>query len=315
MKIRARVIRSSMREFLCKIIGDGSVVTAKAFGAIMKGDGLVVGDYVKLSFDKMNSEYSIVEVEERKNTIFRTIVREGKKKVTAANCDLLVIVVSIKNPTFKRGIIDRFLVRAFEWSIPAIVVFNKMDQYNSSDNLDLLFERDRIEQIEADCFEISALDEHYRNKILDYGINDLKSVLKGKTSIFVGQSGVGKSKVISMLSGGTINLKSMEIGKKSGKGTHTTTWSEIIEGDDFTVIDSPGIRSFSLNDITRDDLISYFPDLEEIAVRCKFNSCKHDEKALGCAFFKLDKNTYSSQLIFSRLESYLHILHEGDVGG
>jgi ribosome biogenesis GTPase len=303
--IKAQVIRSSQREFICRLKDNGDVVNAKALGNLLKNqENIVVGDKVLL--EKKGNEFEIHQVEKRSSEIFRIIVREQKKKVTAANCDLLVIVASVSRPSYKRGIIERFLVRAIQWGITPIVVFNKMDEFDSS-KINLKFERDLFQNVGATCFEISALDSNFKNTILENGPSELKNILKGKLALFLGQSGVGKSKTISLI--GNVNLKTKEIGKK-GKGTHSTTWSEIIDCETFSLIDSPGIRSFSLDDIFPDELITFFPDLWEIAVKCKFPNCAHEVNSKNCEFRKLDPAKYENQLILSRLDSYLKIKEE-----
>jgi ribosome biogenesis GTPase len=309
---RARVIRSAKREFECKIIETGEVVIATALGNLVKKkESIVVGDYVELDKIDDGDEFQISKREERKNEIFRIIIREQKKKVTAANCDVLVILCSVSKPEFKRGLLDRYLVRAYQWQIEPVVVFNKMDEY-TEDLFDIKFETDRLKELGVKCYETSAKYSDYKIKYLDEGVEQLKNYLKGKTSIFLGQSGVGKSKSINALSGGEVELRTKTIGK-GGKGSHTTTWSEIIECGDFTTIDSPGIRSFSLDDIDPELLMSYFPDLDEIAVNCKFTNCTHEENAKGCRFW-LDHapDTREGQLIHSRLDSFKKIFAEAN---
>lgn len=303
---KARVFKSGKREFDCKIESTSEMVMATALGNLLKGDenSIVVGDYVMI--DENNT---IVEVLPRTNEMYRLIIREQKKKVTASNCDLMVIVSSVSRPEYKRGIVDRFLVRAHQWGIRPLMVFNKMDEYDPN-LLDIKFEFDRMNNLGIECFEVSAAKPDYKNQFLELGINDLKERLQGKTSIFLGQSGVGKSKLISAASEGKIKLLSRDVGKV-GKGTHTTTWSEIVDCDTMSLMDSPGIRSFGVEDLLEEDLISYFPDIEEGAVQCKFSNCAHTETSPGCFFYtKLDQNTYETSLIMSRLDSYLRMREE-----
>lgn len=304
--IKARVFKSAKREFDCKNLESGEMIVATALGNLLKGDEntIVVGDYVMI--DEKNT---IVEVLPRTSEIFRLIVREQKKKVTASNCDLLVIINSVSKPDYKRGIVDRFLVRAHQWGIHPLVVFNKMDQYDP-DEFDIQFEVDRLEALGVESFEISAIDKNYKPRFLKLGIDDLINRLHQKTSVFLGQSGVGKSKTISLVSDGKIQLLSKEIGK-AGKGTHTTTWSEIVDSKDMTMIDSPGIRSFGVEDLLVEDLMSYFPDLERGAVQCKFTNCTHLYGTKGCYFTeKIDEESYEGQLILSRLDSYIRMQEE-----
>jgi len=302
--LKARVFKSAKREFDCKMEGSGEMVVATALGNLLKGDEntIVVGDYV------MIENNTIVEVLPRTNEMYRLIIREQKKKVTASNCDLLVIVSSVSKPEYKRGIVDRFLVRAHQWGIRPLMVFNKMDEYDP-DILDIKFEFDRMNNLGIECFEVSAAMSDYRPRYLALGLEDLKSRLTNKTSIFLGQSGVGKSKLISQVSDGKINLLSNVVGKV-GKGKHTTTWSEIVDCESMSLIDSPGIRSFGVEDLLQEELITYFPDLEEGAVKCKFSNCSHSEDSKGCYFYTLDQNSRETQLLMSRLDSFCRMKEE-----
>lgn len=283
----------------------GEMRNATALGNLLRGDNsIVVGDEVLI-----NDEGVITKVLERRGEIFRYIQREQKKKITAANCDLLIILNSVSKPEYKRGLADRFLLRASQWGVLPVMIFNKMDEFDAQ--FDFTFEVDRLKELGVECFEISAKFPETEKKYLQNGTEELKKFMKGRTAIFVGQSGVGKSKTISFVAGMEIELKTKEIGK-GGKGSHATTWSEIIECGDFSLIDSPGIRSFSLEDLTGEDLLELFPDLEERAVNCKFSDCQHLQKTKGCAFYlpQLDPNSYEGKLIHSRLDSYLKIFEE-----
>ncbi len=323
MHIKARIFKSHQRVFTCKVVQNdehhsplvGELIEACALGNLLKHDeNIVVGDYVHLKKDDTNHTFTIMDVLPRKNEIFRRLVREKKKKVTASNCDLLVIVSSVSEPKYKRGIVDRFILRAHQWGIKPILVFNKMDEYDAmstadSDPVDLIFEEKRLEILGVQCFEICAKDALYKPRYLSLGFQDLQGILKDKTSIFLGQSGVGKSKAITHLTEIKKELLSREVGKV-GKGTHTTTWSEIIEEGEYTIIDSPGIRSFGVDDVLESELNALFPDVEEMATRCKFSNCQHTDNAKGCYFQSLVPTELSNQLLMSRLESYLRLKSE-----
>ena len=239
------------------------------------------------------------------------ITRGKKKKVFAANCDLLAIVTSMSRPTYKQGIIDRFLLRAVQWNIEAIVIFNKMDEYEEDKKeYDIVFESDRLKGLHVESFEISAkYEKNYQNRFLPRGFCDFKRKIKGKTTICLGQSGVGKSNSINALTQGKFNLKIHKMGQ-GGKGTHTTTWSEIIDFDDFSIIDSPGVRSFSLDDLTKGDIDDGFPDLKELMAQCQFNNCTHEKNSKGCAFSTLPSHEYRTKLVLSRLKSFHKIKSE-----
>jgi ribosome biogenesis GTPase / thiamine phosphate phosphatase len=313
---KGRVVRSSKREFDIRLSAqsDGEkteIISATALGNLLKKDrSVVVGDNVILSKIPETGEWQIIDIEERTSEIYRVSIREQRKRVTAANCDLLVILSSVSKPAYKQGIVDRFLVRACQWGIRPIVVFNKMDQYDADLGPDLLFEKKRLELLGAECFEICAKQaEEYKKQFFDQGWTELQDILKGRTAIFLGQSGVGKSQTISRLSGGEVELKTKEVGKV-GKGSHTTTWSELVELPHFYLIDSPGIRSFSLEDINPKELITYFPDLEEIGVNCKFTDCQHEPNSKGCAFYNSNLEENLKEALYSRLDSYKRIYEE-----
>ncbi len=308
--MRARIFRSAKRVFDCKIQESGQMVPATALRELIKGREahIVVGDEVELSKVEETGEYQIKQIYPRNNEIFRIIPREQKRKAIASNIDLMVIVMSVSKPEFKRGLLDRYLVRSIQWDVPALVVFNKMDEWEGAE-IDLNFEKDRIETLVNDFFEVSAVDGSYIPAFLPNSMQELRTTLKGKIAIFMGQSGVGKSQLITALSGGEIELLSREIGK-GGKGSHTTTWAEMVDCRYFLLIDSPGVRSFAMDDIILEDIDAYFPDLAQLFTKCKFTTCTHLENAKGCYFNDLDPEKRESQLILSRLETYLRLCEE-----
>jgi len=305
MKIPAHIYEAHKKEFLCKIESENKTVSASAKGTVLKGNQLVAGDRVLL--EKSGDDYQIVELIERTNEIFRMNIRERKKRMIAANCDLVIIVTSVSRPIYKQGVIDRFATRSFQWDVPAIVVFNKMDEFE--DNFDIDFEMRRFENLGIECFEVSAEYPETTPKFGRGSFKDLREKLFNTQAIILGQSGVGKSRLISSLSDRELILPSCEIGK-GGKGCHTTAWSEVIECGAFRIIDSPGIRSFSLDDISPEELIDYFPDLLPISLTCKFNDCRHESSSKGCAFYGGGIDPEKADIIASRLLSYKKILDE-----
>ncbi len=302
MKIPACIYEAHKKEFLCKIDSENKTVSAYAKRTVLKGNKLVAGDNVLL--EKIGNEYQIVDLLDRTNEIFRLIVRERKKRVTAANCDLVIVATSVSKPLYKQGIIDRFTTRTFQWDVPAIVIFNKMDEFQNDFDID--FEMRRFENLGIECFEVSAKYPEHPSRFGRGSFKDLRNKLEKKQSIILGQSGVGKSTLITFLSDREVTLRSAEIGR-SGKGSHATTWSEMIDCGTFRIIDSPGIRSFSLNDILPEELINYFPDLLPISLTCQFNNCRHDPSSKGCAFYGKGIVPQIADIIESRLLSYKKI--------
>lgn len=310
MTIKARIFRSSKRHFDCQRSDNKEMVTATALATLLKGDGhIVVGDWVELIPPPMiGQEWVIEKVIERSNSIFRNLPRIQKKSVIASNVDVLLVVTSAGSPAYKRGLIDRYLVRSEYWDIPAYLIFNKMDLYDNEE-FDITFEAERLKWLNVECFELSAANGKYTPQYLEQGFQTLLEKLTGKTAILVGQSGVGKSRLITELSEGRITLLSAET-NRANKGSHTTTWAELIDGERFALIDSPGIRSMSLSDLTKEELIQSFSDVQEFATKCKFVSCNHGENNKGCFFQSLKPDEKESQLILSRLDSYKRVLEE-----
>jgi ribosome biogenesis GTPase len=309
MTIRARIFRSSKRHFDCQRSDTKELVTATALATLLKEDHIVVGDWVELIPPPIQGQEWVIEkVLERSNFIFRNLPRVQKKNVIASNVDVLLVVTSAGTPAYKRGLIDRYLVRSDYWNIPAYVIFNKMDLYDEKE-FDITFEAERLKWLNVECFEVSAEDGNYKQKYLSQGFRELSDKLKGKTAILVGHSGVGKSRLITELSEGKIQLLSGET-NRANKGSHTTTWAELVDGEKFALIDSPGIRSMSLSDLTKEELIMSFSDIQEFATKCKFSTCNHEENNKGCFFQKLDKSNREDQLILSRLDSYKRVLEE-----
>ena len=309
--IKARIHRVDNREFLCKNLDTGEKIVVGAKGTVHKSGGMVVGDYVFL--EQQGDAYRVLRREPRHNEIYRILQREGKKKISASNVDYLVIVCSVSKPPYKRGFIDRYLVRAEQWEIPPLVIFNKMDSYGGED-FDLPFELHRLSYRNIPYFLISSKGREFPSPVPRelYGDeSQLKEILSRKVALFIGQSGVGKSTCISALSGGMFNLKNNRVGK-SGKGKHTTTWSEILEIGSLTLIDSPGIRSFSLDDIREEELLTFFPVLREMATQCEFSNCTHEVTSHGCFFYQsgVFRDEREEKIILSYLETYRRLFAE-----
>jgi ribosome biogenesis GTPase len=305
LKILAHIYEAHKKDFLCKIDSENKTVSASVKKTVSKGNQLVAGDKVLL--EKNGNEYQIVDLIERTNEIFRMIIRERKKRITAANCDLVIIATSVSKPPYKQGVIDRFSVRSFQWDVPAIIVFNKMDEFQNDFDID--FEMRRFENLGIECFEVSAKYPENPSRFGRGSFKDLQEKLIKTQAVILGQSGVGKSELITSLSNREVMLRSSEIGR-SGKGSHTTSWSEMIDCGAFRIIDSPGIRSFSLDDISPEELINFFPDLLTISLTCKFSNCQHELSSKGCAFFSKGIDPKTADIIESRLSSYRRIMEE-----
>ncbi len=304
---KAKIVRSSKREFDCLILGTKEEVKAVCLREIIKKQHVVVGDNVFIRPQQNDDRYEIFELEERQNEIFRRIVRSNKKKVIAANTDLILIVASVSKPDYKPFLIDRYITRSVQWGIPTIVIFNKMDQFDDQFDIDL--EKKKFEYLGINYFEISNLEDskYYEN------IAPLKEILKDKTTICLGQSGVGKSRLITELSNGKIELLSSRLAKGVEKGAHTTTWAELIDLDLFYMIDSPGVRTLAVSDISMSELPDLFPDLQPYFGKCKFSDCRHEDNSKGCFFNTLDLDTDEELIMYQRLIAYIKMRDEIEV--
>jgi ribosome biogenesis GTPase len=304
--IKGKIFRSSKRVFDCKINGEKELISATALREVIKKAHPVVGDNVSLKQAEDSSDWEISEILPRENEVFRRIVRTNQKKVIAANTDVILIVTSVSQPTYKPFLIDRYLTRAVQWDIPAAIVFNKMDQFDNSFELD--FELEKFKSLGVTTFQLNSANPEDPKFKEDF--DKLKYLLENKTAICLGQSGVGKSKLITALSGGTIELLSSRLAKKANKGAHTTTWAELVDCQKFLMVDSPGVRSLSVQDISIDELPMLFPDLRPLFAKCKFRDCKHEDNSKGCFFHSLDEEIPADKISLNRKYSYLRLKEE-----
>ncbi len=198
----------------------------------------------------------IEEVAPRRNFISRKAPgREGKIMHTiAANVDFVVITSSLHQPDFSPGLIDRFLIATTASQITPLIVINKMDLGSPGEHPWKLYE-----DLGYRCFPVSSSSGE--------GLDQLTATLRGKTSVFCGHSGVGKTSLLSRLFGDSVG-KTGEVSGATGKGKHTTTVSKLIPAEgDTRFIDTPGIKEFGLLQVSPKDLIQYFPELYELQLR------------------------------------------------
>lgn len=287
---------------------DGNLVNCKIKGSfktkgIKTTNPCIVGDKVKFTISENSEVGLITEIKERQNCIIRKSTNLSKQRhIIAVNIDQAILVVTIANPRTSTGFIDRFLVTAEAYFIPSIIVFNKIDIY---DNFLLKFDKDLTQIYERagyECLHISA-----RNGL---NIENLKSKLVNKVSLFSGHSGVGKSELINKLIP-DLNLKTADISQYHNKGRHTTTFAEMFplpEGG--FIIDTPGIKEFGMVNFQKEEVSLFFPEMKKLVKYCQFNNCTHEHEP-NCAVKEGLRNGIISQI---RYQNYLNIINGREMG-
>ena len=262
---------------------------------------LAVGDVVDFDMEPEQGTGVITNLHQRKNYIISKAINLSKQaQIIAANLDRALLVVTLASPRTSLGFIDRFLVTAEAYDIPACLIFNKLDLF-SEEGLEILDEYKAIyENIGYPCYSVSALE--------GTNIDEVKSLLKDKVTLISGHSGVGKSSLINRLLP-DLDLRTHMVSEWSDKGMHTTTFAEMFElPQGGYIIDTPGIRELGVIDIEKEVLSHFFPEMRERMNQCRFNNCRHINEP-GCAVLDaLEEGDISP----SRYNSYLSIYNGND---
>ena len=266
---------------------------------------VAVGDIVDFNLQDDGTGV-ITDVHDRRNYIVRRATKLSKQThVIAANIDLLCIVATLGLPRTSTGFIDRLLVTAEAYHIPAAIIFNKCDLYD-----------DELWEIHN---ELKAIYTGARYPVLEVsalkgtGLDEVKQLIAGKTVLFSGHSGVGKSALLNAISPG-LELKVGQISDWSLKGKHTTTFAEIHPVPLSTLnsqlstflIDTPGIKEFGMVDFTAQELSHFFPEMRAVLHDCRFANCTHRHEP-GCAIKKAVVDGLISE---ERYHNYLNILED-----
>jgi len=262
---------------------------------------IAVGDRVDFEMEPEQGTAVITKLHPRKNYIIRKSVNLSKQaQIIAANLDQALLIVTLASPRTSLGFIDRFLVTAEAYDVPAALVFNKLDLF-SNEGLEILAEYKAIyENIGYPCYEVSALN--------GTNVDQVSAIIKDKMTLFSGHSGVGKSSLINALVP-ELKLRTTEISEWHDKGVHTTTFAEMFElPQGGYIIDTPGIRELGVIDIEKNELSHFFPEMRALLNQCRFNSCRHINEP-GCAVIKAVEE---GEIELSRYESYLSIYSGND---
>jgi ribosome biogenesis GTPase len=298
------IIKSTGKSY--KVLSpDGSVVECSIKGRFRVKDikttnPLAVGDQVIFEREEKGSGGVISELLERRNYIIRKSINLSKEaQIIASNIDLAIVMASLKDPETPLEFIDRFLVTAEAYRIPAAILFNKTDIYGTDENDSLRYVVKLYESIGYNTVSISVKS--------NINIDLLVGMLKGKTTLIAGNSGVGKSSLLNLLNPG-LNLKTENISGYHKKGVHTTTFPEMhLMPFGGSVIDTPGIRGFGVIDMDKAEIYHFFPELFRESERCRYYNCLHINEP-GCAVIIAVEEGRISGL---RYRSYLSIV-EGD---
>jgi ribosome biogenesis GTPase len=286
---------------------DGTIVHCKIKGNfrlknIESTNPVVIGDHVDFEVDNSNDAV-ITSVMPRRNYMIRKASKLSKSAhILAANLDLAVPVITVNFPKTTTVFIDRFLVTAEAYQIPAHLVFNKTDRYgkNDFDYLDQLIKL--YSQAGYPCTPICALTGE--------GMDQLHEVLKNKITLLSGHSGVGKSTIINRLVPDA-KLKTAAISTYHNKGVHTTTFSEMIRlPNGGYIIDTPGIKGFGTVEMQGVEVAHYFPEIFNYSAQCKFHNCTHQQEPDCAVRSALDQGLIGE----SRYKSYLNILQDANEG-
>jgi ribosome biogenesis GTPase len=260
---------------------------------------VAVGDIVTIDVNPDGTAF-ITAIEERKNYIIRRASNLSKEfQILAANLDEAVLVVTLANPLTNTIFIDRFLATAMAYSVPVVMAINKTDLLTSPDDRALL-----------DAFAYLYRSIGYKvimtSTVTGEGLDELGAELKDKTSLFSGNSGVGKSTIINQLVPDAC-LKVGDVSQSHHTGMHTTTFSEMLDlPSGGRIIDAPGVKGFGTIDFERGEVAHYFPEIFKISSQCHYNNCTHTHEP-GCAVLKAVEQHLISE---SRYASYLSIIDD-----
>lgn len=300
--MRARIYKSTGSWYVAKA-ADGKLYNARIKGIfkideITSTNPIAVGDEVEMVIEDVQEESAMIDrIYDRKNYVARVSPHNKRQHhIIASNLDQSILFATLKEPKTSQGFMDRFLISCESYHIPAIIVFNKADLYKKKEMEKFALLKEIYEDI---GYQVVLASVH-----TGQGIEEVKSLLKDKTTLLSGHSGVGKSTFINAVFP-QFNLRTQEVSGWSGKGLHTTTFAEMFDLDGGgQIIDTPGVREFGLVDIPKQELSHFFPEMRVLINDCQFNNCMHINEP-GCA---VKAAVNAGTVSVDRYASYLTIL-------
>ena len=250
----------------------------------------LVGDNVEIEIlDDTENLGNIVKILPRFNWLIRPAV---------SNVDQTVVIFAVSEPEPNFNLLDRFLVNMEQQNVPAKICFNKVDLEGFTKNKETCL-----------SYTKSGYEVLFVSTLNGYGIKSLKNVIKGRTTVFAGPSGVGKSSVLNAVSP-EADVKTGDLSEKLKRGKHTTRHSELMYVSDGTyIMDTPGFSSLYIEGIEEDDLKEYFPEIASFTGKCKFNMCNHINEP-GCLVKEAVKNDVISEVRYNNYVSFFNELKE-----
>ena len=276
----ARVYKSTGSWYVLKD-ASGQFVQARMKGrfkidGITSTNPIAVGDFVDIEQEAgQETGWVISGIHDRRNYVNRVSpARRQRHHIIASNLDQSLLVATLRDPRTSMGFTDRFLIACEAYHVPAIIAINKCDLFEELEEALFSHWREVYEPVGYTVLRVSGTTGE--------GLDTLRSLLSGRTTLFSGHSGVGKSTLINQLMPG-LDLRTKEVSDWSGKGMHTTTFAEMFDlPDGGAIIDTPGVREFGLVDIEEQELAHYFPEMRARMDDCQFNNCVHMNEP-GCA--------------------------------
>lgn len=285
------------KQFTCSLRGALKKEKRKQKNLIIVGDNVL--------FEAIDDQEGMIYwVKERKSILSRADnLNRKQEQLIAANVDQVIITASVVSPTLKPHLIDRYIIASRKGNMQAVVVINKIDLLeDKSQSIEVQEEKELFEKIktlyQSIGISIFTLSIHHPQSL-----EALSHILKGKTSVFSGQSGVGKSSLINAVTG--LELKTGENVKKTKKGSHTTSSAQLLSlPQGGWCIDTPGIKSFGLWNIKKEELEKYYDEIYKVSHYCKFPNCSHQQEP-DCAVIQAVDEGVIFQL---RFQSYQHLM-------